>query len=100
MDQGENFDSVSCNLCGHNIDIGDWQTAMDKAYEKHFEDLAFNTPCCKNQTGLNDLVYMSPAGFAKFVMTVEDAEHEIKPQDLDELQQVSGTELRLIWANY
>jgi hypothetical protein len=100
VDQGENFDSVSCNLCGQNVEIEDWQNAMDKAYEKQFTDLEFITPCCHRKTSLNDLTYHSAAGFAKFIMTISDAQNEVKERDLNELQQILGTPLRIIWAHY
>ncbi|MGB4771268.1 MAG: hypothetical protein WBP58_07410 [Chitinophagaceae bacterium] len=100
IDQGENFDSVSCNLCGQNIEIEDWQNAVDKAYEKKFADLGFSTPCCNRETSLNDLTYHSAAGFAKFVVTISDALYEIEERDLNEMQQILGTPLRIIWAHY
>jgi len=100
VDQGENFDSVSCNLCGQNIEIEDWQNAMDKAYDKQFTDLEFITPCCHSKTSLNDLTYHSTAGFAKFVMTISDAQSELSEKDFKELQEILGTTLRTIWAHY
>ena len=100
IDQGENFDSVSCNLCGQNIEIKDWQYAMDKAYEKQFTNLEFITPCCHKKTSLNDLAYYSTAGFAKFVITVSDAQNKIEEKDLNQLQQILGTRVRIIWAHY
>jgi hypothetical protein len=75
IDQGENFDSLFCNLCGKTIDIEDWQNAMNKAYTTQFTDLTFITPCCNKKTSLNDLTYHSSAGFARFVMTIKD-EHK------------------------
>ena len=100
VDQGENFDSISCNLCGQNIDIGDWQNAMDKAYDKQFTDLTFVTSCCKKETSLNDLTYHSAAGFAKFAITISDASNELSEKDVKELQDILGTTLRKIWAHY
>ena len=100
VDQGENFDSVSCNLCGQNIEIEDWQNAMDKAYDKQFTDLEFITPCCHSKTSLNDLTYHSTAGFAKFIITISDAQTEIEEQDLNEVRQILGTPLRIVWAHY
>jgi len=100
VDQGENFESVSCNLCGKTIDIEYWQTAMDIAYEKQFEDLAFNTPCCHNQTSLDALSYRSAAGFSKFVINVRNPETKIQPRDLEDLQQILGTKLKTVWAHY
>jgi hypothetical protein len=100
VDQGENFDSVSCNLCGQNIEIVDWQNAMDKAYDKQFTDLTFVTSCCNKETSLNDLTYHSAAGFAKFVITISDAPDELSDKNFKELQDILGTTLRKIWAHY
>jgi hypothetical protein len=100
VDQGENFDSVSCNQCGHKIEMEDWQNAMDKAYEHQFTDLAFTTICCHKKTSLNDLTYHSAAGFAKFVMTINGPQNEMEEKQLLELQQILGTTLRIIWAHY
>jgi hypothetical protein len=100
VDQGENFDSLSCNLCGQNIGIEDWQNAMDKAYDKQFTDLTFITSCCNNETSLNDLTYHSAAGFAKFVLTISDAPNDLADKDFKELQDILGTTLRKIWAHY
>lgn len=100
VDQGENFESVSCNLCGQILDIEFWQTSMDKAYEKQFEDLALTTPCCDRPTSLNALSYQWPAGFAKFVIAIAEAEKEVGPEDLEKLQLVLGTKLKTIWAHY
>lgn len=100
VDQGSNFDSVCCNLCGQNIQIEDWQNAMGKAYEKQFTDLEFITPCCHRKTSLNDLTYHSEAGFAKFVIAISDAQNELGEKDLNELQQTLETPLRIIWAHY
>lgn len=100
VDQGENFESISCNLCGHNIEMEAWQNAMDNTYKKQFTDLTFITPCCNKETSLNDLNYKSPAGFARFVISVSDPQNEIMEKDLKELQDILGTTLRIIWAHY
>ena len=100
VDQGANFDSVNCNLCGKTVEISDWQDAMDKAYTKQFVDLTIVMPCCHKKNSLNDLKYNSSAGFAKFVISISDPEHQIEESDLKKLQQVLGTPLRVIWAHY
>jgi hypothetical protein len=100
IDQGENFDNVLCNLCGQNIEIEDWQNAMNEAYEKEFTDLGFISLCCGKKTSLNDLAYEMPAGFAKFVITVSDPVDEIEEEKLNELQQILETKLKIIWAHY
>jgi len=100
IDQGENFEKVSCNLCGQEIEIEDWQSAMDKAYENLFSDLDFTTLCCHKKTSLNDLTYNMTAGFAKFVITISDAENEIGEKGINNLEEILGTKLKIIWARY
>jgi hypothetical protein len=100
VDQGENFDSVSCNICGQNIESEDWQNAMNGAYEKQFTDLTFMTSCCNKTTSLNDLKYKLPAGFGKFTIEVSDPRTELDENDLKDLQDILSTTLRIIWAHY
>ena len=100
IDQGENFESVYCNICGKMIDTGDWQDAMDDAYQKQFDDLGYTTPCCKSLTTLNDLVYTMPAGFARFVIEVFNPGEEISREDLSKLEKIVGIPLRIIRAHY
>ena len=45
VDQGENFESVSCNFCGHTLEIETWQNLMDNAHKTQFKDLSFITSC-------------------------------------------------------
>ncbi|MGC4037459.1 MAG: hypothetical protein QM764_15970 [Chitinophagaceae bacterium] len=100
VDQGENFDSVFCNLCKQNISIQTWQKAMDKAYEQQFTNLMFITSCCHKKTSLNDLIYHTAAGFAKFAVVISDANSELSKKDFDKLQDILGTPLRNVWAHY
>lgn len=100
VDQGENFESVSCNLCGHTMAIDDWQNLMDEAHKKQFKNLFFTTPCCHKTNSLNDLSYKSSAGFAKFIITISEAEDKINSEDLRKLQDILGTTLRIVWARY
>ena len=99
IDQGENFESVSCNLCGHAFELEDWQDAMDKAYEQRFSDLQFSTPCCNKVTSLNHLDYKWPAGFAKFTIRIVNPKDALDPADLAELQKILDTPLRIVWAH-
>jgi transcription elongation factor Elf1 len=100
VDQGENFETVSCNLCGLKMQIEDWQNAMDSAYEKQFTDLQFTTSCCRQSTSLNDLTYHSSAGFAKFVISISNAYEEIPEKHFHDLQEILNTSLRSIWVHY
>ncbi len=100
VDQGENFETVSCNLCGLDIEIEYWQNAMNNAYEKQFTDLTFVTRCCNKITSLNDLKYKWPAGFSKFIMSISDVQNELDEKNIKELQGILCTILRIIWAHY
>jgi hypothetical protein len=98
--QGENFESVSCNLCGQDIEIEYWQNEMNNAHEKQFTDLEFITQCWAKTKSLNDLSYTSPAGFSKFIVSIRDAQREIDEKDLNDLQRILSTTLRIVWVHY
>ena len=100
VDQGENFNNVSCNLCGQEIKIEHWQNAMDEACEKQFTNLDFITLCCNKKTSLNDLIYNMMAGFAKFVITISEPTNKIEENDVKNLEHILGTRLKIIWAHY
>lgn len=100
IDQGENFDNVSCDKCDVLIDIEMWQDAMDKAYKTKFENLDFITPCCNKNTSLNNLNYHSPAGFSKFIININDADKDLDNESLQELEMILGSTLKLLWAHY
>ena len=100
VDQGQNFDSIICPFCEKDIETEYWQYAMEKADQTHFTDLTMITPCCKKSTSLNDLRYVTPAGFAKYVLSVNDPETEMKHSDLSILQKMLETTLRTVYAHY
>jgi hypothetical protein len=100
VDQGQNFDSIVCPFCGKSIETEYWQDAMEKADENHFTDLIIITPCCNKHTSLNDLKYITPAGFARFILSVNDPETEIEEENIVALQKILNTQLRIIYAHY
>src|SRR5918912_1371137 len=52
VDQGSNFEQVSCPNCHRTLDISWWQTAMGRAYETGFTQLSIVTPCCGTKNSL------------------------------------------------
>jgi transcription elongation factor Elf1 len=98
IDQGSNFETVSCNICGQEISAGEWQDQMNKAFEVEFRDLSFQTSC-QHQTSLNDLNYSWPAGFARFSIRISNPQNEFD-ENLEQLKEILGTEVRIIWAHY
>jgi hypothetical protein len=100
IDQGGNFERVVCPACSAEIPIGWWQDAMDEAYEGHFENLEVTTPCCQTMTTLNDLQYEWPAGFGRFCLEAMNPNIFPFPREqVDNLAQILGCELRVIWAH-
>jgi hypothetical protein len=100
VDQGANFEKVSCNLCGQQLDIDQWHEAMDAAYTTQFDNLDFMTPCCSATTSLNALRYEWPAGFSKFQLSVLNPESAPSDEVVPNLEEILGTALRVIWAHY
>ena len=66
IDQGYNFERILCPICGRVMAIEWWQKEMDEAYQNDYRDLTIRLPCCNNQSSLNDLEYVLPAGFSHF----------------------------------
>ena len=100
IDQGQNFENVSCNLCGQVLNIEVWQDLMDKAFKSNFSSLKFTTLCCNKETSLNDLNYNWPAGFAKFVISIADAQVELGVDELLGLKKLLQGDIRIIWTRY
>ncbi len=101
-DAGENFESISCNLCGEEIEIEYWQEAMESANQSSFNDLAIHSPCCHKATSLNDVEYRMPQGFSKYELEIVNPPQ--KEDDINQivrnLKSILGKEVRLIWAKY
>jgi hypothetical protein len=101
IDQGSNFKSVACPLCGTVLDTAWWQRAMDRAWGgKAFVDLLADLPCCGGRVSLNDLMYDMPAGFARFMIDLYEPEGDVGPEAYAELERSLGCKLRKIWARY
>ena len=100
IDPGANFESVSCNICQHEISIAYWNEKMDEAAQTHFTNLNLRLPCCNSISSLNSLEYRWPAGFARFVMMIKNGNTELNDNDLQKIQAILNTPLRIIWARY
>lgn len=100
VDAGANFESISCPHCGTQLEVEWWQDAMDRAAETRFENLTVLTPCCETKLSLNDLVYQFPGGFARFVLSADNPQADLKAGQLEVLAKILGCQLRRIWAHY
>lgn len=101
VNAGANSESIFCPLCGKEISGEWWSKAMDEAYKSQFGDLQVIAPCCRRETTLNQLDYISPQGFARFVLTVRNPGiPELGEQSISKLEQILGCKLRLIWSHF
>jgi hypothetical protein len=100
VDPGANLKRVICPICGSEIEIGWWQQAMDAAYQMKFTDLSIHAPCCGAVSSLNDLQYDWPAGFAQFVIEIQNLKKDWDPAVVLSLERILGSSLREIWAYY
>jgi len=100
IDQGTNWERVSCPNCGKQIDIAWWQAAMDRAHKGRFLDLEVVMPCCGAKSSLNLLKYEWPAGFARFVLEIRNPGSDIDNGTKKSLETLLNMALRTIWARY
>jgi len=101
VDQGENFERVSCPSCHRELATTWWQEAMDKSHESRFTNLRVVTPCCRFSTSLNDLDYHFPAGFARcWLRARSPRQEEVAPEQIGQLEGILGVRLRQIWTHY
>lgn len=97
-DQGENFETVSCPVCGRELTVKWWQDAMDVAFETGFSNLDVVVPCCKSVTTLNDLRYDFPAGFARFALSALNPHvGDLEDRQVRDLERILCCRLRKIW---
>jgi hypothetical protein len=100
IDPFENWEGTRCPGCGAMLD-DEWVTnEILVAEERRGQPLEVATPCCGVTTSLNDLDYVWPAGFARFVLEATN------PNITDEqlgwvtgVAEAAGTPLRAIWAH-
>jgi len=100
FDCGEYFESVFCPHC--HTDLSDWWLdAMNLAYETSFHDLTVTVPCCAKTVSLNDLEYVYPMGFARFVLQARNPPtYQVDMEITKQLELILNTPLREIWARY
>jgi len=100
VDPGENLEAVGCPACGSGLELAWWQERMQGASSGGFSELQVAVPCCGAETSLHDLDYTAPAGFARFVLEVEDPAVDPEAVEGDELEGTLGCFLRRIVARY
>ena len=100
IDQGSNFNGITCPRCKSEIDMEWWQDSMGTASESNFESLNFLLPCCEEVCSLNDLEYDWPAGFAKFSIQISNLKGEVDSSIVQKLEDIISCRIRKVWAQY
>lgn len=100
VDCGSNLSKIFCPKCGAELDIGWWQGAVSKAFEGEFMVLDTVTPCCGASVSLNELCYHFPCGFARARIEIYNPGRAVEDDILASVQQIIGTELRVVHAHF
>ena len=94
IDPGVNWSGVRCSLCG--VDAESWWTdAVSIAAEQNFASLDTVAPCCQTKVSLNDLAYVWPAAFGRFVLDAMNPNVErLSTEQVDSLGAELGCSVR------
>lgn len=96
---GGNWSGVKCPSCSANAETW-WQDAMDSAYENGFTNLNITTPCCRQTVSLNDLDYVWPAGFSRFLLQAMNPDiKDLAEEQVQQISQALECKLRRIWLH-
>lgn len=95
IDCGQRFESVVCNHCQHSV-LKVWGELMDKSYQTGFTDRRFVTPCCRQETTLDQLIYYGDSGFATCSVEVLNPTGDIDDIEIHVLEKLLGCEYKCV----
>lgn len=99
VDPGENWSGVFCPHCNADAEPW-WSDAVSRAYEDRFRSLDITMPCCGVVVSLNDLRYVWPVAFGRFVLEAMNPNVKgLSAPQMSALAQVVGCPLREIAAH-
>lgn len=94
-----NWSGVECPSCGADAEPW-WYDAMQERSETNFEDLVVTAPCCGSCASLNELRYVWPAAFGRFVLEALNPNvRDLSPDQERALSQLIGCGIRKIWVH-
>jgi len=94
-----NWSGVECPSCGADAEPW-WLEAMQNGAETHFENLLVTAPCCGARVSLNELRYLWPAAFGRFVLEAMNPNvRDITPEQELALSKALGSLLHRIWVH-
>jgi hypothetical protein len=96
VDPGANWSGVKCSSCEADAEEW-WGEAMSSAGESGFANLTLIAPCCKQQVSLNELHYVWPSAFGRYVLEAMNPNEKALTQQQSELLSATlGCEVREI----
>ena len=96
---GGNWSGVECPSCGADAEPW-WEDAMSHSAETQFASLFVTTPCCGSRVSLNELRYIWPAAFGRFVLEAMNPNIRDITQDQElALSHTLGSLLRKVWVH-
>jgi len=97
-DPGENWSGIKCNACGADAEPW-WDEPMNTAFAGNFQNLDITAPCCGAHTSLNDLDYVWPSAFGRFILEAVNPNMGDPTEEQDrEIARCLGAPLRKIWV--
>ncbi len=98
IDCGGELESITCPICGNNIEFDWWGKAMSISAQDGFSDFSVTLPCCGQAASLNCLKYDRPCGFARNEIKLANPSLPFDKIPLEELETILGQRLKLIIA--
>ncbi|MHA6829295.1 hypothetical protein ACQUJV_24220 [Ralstonia pseudosolanacearum] len=96
---GANWSGVTCPLCDADVEAW-WTTKMEDFAAGQLPDLLAKTNCCRTTVSLNELRYVWPAGFGRFVLEAMNPNlRGLSVEQESQLEEVLGCKLRAIWMH-
>lgn len=102
IDAGTNFETIRCPRCRLELDMSWWDEQMNRqcSRDNGFDLPPIVTPCCGASTGLNDLTYEWPQGFARWTASVLYPDRGwLTDGELGEIGQALGHPVRHIFRH-
>ena len=98
-DAGDDFGRILCPKSGEEIPYELWDVFMNEGQEDRQGKLRrHDLVCCGTKHTLHQLRYEVPVGWAKFSLTLGQAQPaKMQKGDVDRLQKILGCELRVIY---
>lgn len=94
-----NWSGVGCPSCGAEAESW-WEDAMRNSAETQFQDLFVTAPCCGSRVSLNELRYLWPAAFGRFVLEAMNPNvRDITAEQELALSSELGSLLHKIWVH-